>query len=150
MNQYSPHTDKGHKQRLSTRLLERLLFPSCSLSSKEKQRLAHEIAGKTILITGASYGIGEQLAYLLASLTTPDNRQNEQLKPVKLILVGRTTEKLEQVQAHIYQTHASASIYPIDLRDDESLERCIQFLQTLSVDIFINNGDHPEFCVTAV
>ena len=140
MNQYSPQVDTDRTQPLSIRLLEKLLFPSRTLSSKEKQRLAHDIAGKTILITGASYGIGEQLAYLLASITTSDNRQNEQLQPVKLVLVGRTTEKLEQVQAHIHQTNASASIYPIDLRDDESLERFIQFLQTLSIDIFINNA----------
>ena len=134
MNQYSAHTDKGHKQRLSTRLLERLLFPSRSLSSREKQRLAHEIAGKTILITGASYGIGEQLAYLLASLGTANDT------PISLILVGRTTEKLEQVQAHIHKTDASVSIYPIDLRDNESFKRFMQFLHTLSIDIFINNA----------
>ncbi|MBE0442988.1 MAG: SDR family NAD(P)-dependent oxidoreductase [Psychrobacter sp.] len=134
MNQYSPHTDKIHKQRLSTRLFERLLFPSRNLSSKEKQRLAHELAGKTILITGASYGIGEQLAYLLASLGTANNM------PISLILVGRTTEKLEQVQAHIHKTGASVSIYPIDLRDDKSLKRFMHFLHMLSVDIFINNA----------
>ena len=126
-------------QPLSSRLLAKLLFPSGGLSSKEKRQLAQKITGKTILITGASYGIGEQLAYLLASLTTFDNEGNYQ-QPPKLILVGRTQSKLEQVQERIVQAGGVATIYPLDLRDKQQLQDFIDDLKSYSVDVFINNA----------
>ena len=140
MTQYKPEPELACELPLSTRLLEKLLFPSKALSSLERQRLAQTVSGKTILITGASYGIGEQLAYLLASLNLRETEQTSLRRPAKLILVGRTTEKLQQVQARIIQKHSLASIYPIDLRDDEQLQSFIQFLQSQNVDVFINNA----------
>lgn len=137
MTEHQPKT--ASRPLLSTRLLEKLLFPSRALATKELRQLADAIAGKTILITGASYGIGEQLAYLLARVTALNNLAKKQM-PAKLILVGRTTQKLEQVQAHIQQMGGAAIIYPLDLRDDEQLREFITSLQTLSVDVFINNA----------
>jgi len=138
--QYKTDSELAHELPLSTRVLEKLLFPSRVLSSLERQRLAQAVSGKTILITGASYGIGEQLAYLLASLNLGETEQTSLQKPANLILVGRTTEKLQQVQARIIQKHGLASIYPIDLRNEEELQSFIQFLQRQNVDIFINNA----------
>jgi len=140
MTQYKPEPELAREPPLSTRLLEKLLFPSSALSSLERQRLAQAVSGKTILITGASYGIGEQLAYLLASLNLQEAEQISLRRPAKLILVGRTTEKLQQVQARIIQRYGLASIYPIDLRDEDELQSFIEFLQRQNVDIFINNA----------
>ena len=132
--------DVSNRQALSTRWLAKLLFPSKDLASHERRRLAQAISGKTILITGASFGIGEQLAYLLASLNLEETEQTCLQGPAKLILVGRTTEKLKQVQAQVIQNYGLASIYPLDLRDDDELQGFIEFLQPQNVDIFINNA----------
>lgn len=139
MSLYQADPEPTNTQPLSSRLLAKLLFPSRGLSSKEKRQLSQQIAGKTILITGASFGIGEQLAYLLASLTTFYNEENCQ-QPPKLILVGRTQSKLEQVQARINQTGAVAIIYALDLRDEQQLQGFIDYLTSYSVDIFVNNA----------
>lgn len=48
-------------------LLESILFPPTSFNEK---KLCLNLQAKTLIITGASSGIGEELAYLL----TPPNR----------------------------------------------------------------------------
>ncbi|MDQ0156325.1 FlaA1/EpsC-like NDP-sugar epimerase [Robertmurraya andreesenii] len=60
-------------------LLEKILFLSTGVN---KERLRNELRGKTIIITGASSGIGEEIAYFLADF------------PVHLILVARREAKL--------------------------------------------------------
>ncbi|MBU3714408.1 MAG: SDR family NAD(P)-dependent oxidoreductase, partial [Ferruginibacter sp.] len=63
--------------------LDWLIFPPVRLN---RSRLKEKFKDKTILITGASYGIGEALSLMLAETGA------------RLILVGRTVEKLEQVK----------------------------------------------------
>ena len=76
--------------------LENLLFPPAFLN---KKKLRFKLKGKTILITGASFGIGEELAYLLADMN------------IHLILVARTEEKLLTIKREIEKKAAKVSIF---------------------------------------
>lgn len=93
-----------------------------------KRTLSKVLAEKTVVITGASYGIGEQLAYILAPTGA------------RLILIGRTTDKLETVASHANHLGAKAHIWTADLRDEAQIAALIAYLQTLSVDILVNNA----------
>jgi FlaA1/EpsC-like NDP-sugar epimerase len=85
-------------------LLEKILFPSTYLN---KKKLRSKLKGKTILITGASSGIGEQVAYLLADIDA------------HLILVARREEKLLTIKSEIEKKAAVVSIFRADLTNKE-------------------------------
>jgi len=74
-----------------------------------ERRLRAAVAGKTALISGASYGIGEACAWLLASAGA------------KVLLVARSREQLEAVAAGIRSQGGIAEIYPTDLTDTEAV-----------------------------
>ncbi|MGG1657998.1 SDR family NAD(P)-dependent oxidoreductase [Brevibacillus sp. NRS-1366] len=86
--------------------------------------------GKTIVITGASSGIGEQVAYLLADFQ------------VQMILVARREEKLQNMKREIEKKAAKVSFYRADLRDSDEMEAFLSFLhqQPDGVDIVVNNA----------
>lgn len=112
-------------------LLSTLLFPSRLKDNKRLQaKLETTLAGKTVLITGASYGIGEELAYLLA------------LPTVHLILVARTAEKLDAVQQQVIQRGGTASTYALDLRNATQLDDFVAKLaqDNLHIDILVSNA----------
>ena len=108
-------------------LLESLLFLSTPFNDR---KLASALQGKTILITGASSGIGEQLAYLLGQM------------PVHLILVARREEKLSQIKQAIETKTAKVHIFRADLRNEDELEDFLTFLhqQPGGVHIVVNNA----------
>lgn len=97
-------------------LLENILFPPANLNVK---KLKNVLTGKTVLITGASSGIGEQLAFLLADID------------VHLILVARREEKLLILKGEIEKKSAKVSVFPADLRNDEEMERLLAFLHQI-------------------
>ncbi len=105
-------------------LLEFLLFPPTWLN---QTKLEKAVNGKTILITGATFGIGEKLAYQLAKTGA------------NLILVARTEEKLVEIKNNI---GGNVTIFPCDLTDIKSVENLLRELQNLpnGVDIFVNNA----------
>ncbi|MDW7674683.1 MAG: SDR family NAD(P)-dependent oxidoreductase [Bacillota bacterium] len=107
--------------------LEILLFPPVNL---EKKKLKSKITGKTVLITGASSGIGEQLAYQLASFD------------VHLVLVARTEAKLMTMKNKIEKEGAKVSIFQADLRNEEELEGLLEFLHHIpnGLDIIVSNA----------
>lgn len=109
------------------RLVEHFLFPPTSFRAG---RLRTAVQSKTVLITGASYGIGEMLALQLGAAGA------------RLVLVGRTVEKLEEVQAAIVAGGGEAEVFPADLRDKDAVERLIGFMRSREqgLDIFINNA----------
>jgi len=96
-------------------LKEKVLFGSVHIN---KKKLAKELQGKTVLITGASSGIGERLAYLLADTES------------HLILVARREEKLSGMKEDIEKRVAKVSIFRADLRNQEEMERLLAFLHT--------------------
>ena len=63
-----------------------LFFPFLWFS---RSRLRRRLDGKTVLITGASYGIGASLAETLAETNA------------RLLLVARTAEKLREVKDRV-------------------------------------------------
>ncbi len=108
-------------------LLQHILFPPVVLG---KLRLLQALHQKTILITGASYGIGECLAYALAA---PD---------IHLILVARTAEKLSLIKQELKAGGCRVTIYPTDLSKPEQVDQLIEKLLQLpnGIDIVINNA----------
>src|SRR6478672_7270449 len=63
--------------------------------------------GRTIVITGGGSGIGRCTAHELASLGA------------KVLITGRTAEKLERTAAEIRQDGGTAAHYVFDIRDEE-------------------------------
>ncbi|SCB91302.1 Short-chain dehydrogenase [Gilliamella bombicola] len=111
--------------KILTNLLNCLLFPIrkpnfCQL----EQCLRH----KTIIITGASFGIGEALCHLLSDIEC------------QLILVARTADKLQLIEQSLSNKKAKIDLFCADLRDVEQLDSFIAYLASYHVDVFINNA----------
>jgi uncharacterized protein len=94
---------------------------------------------ETVLITGASSGIGLELAKCFAS------------DGCKLILVARNAEALEKLAEELRVANKiEAIVLPADLSLPETPKRILQELsaQKISVDVLVNNagfGLHAEF-----
>lgn len=69
------------------------------------------LEGKLALVTGASRGIGAATAEALAEAGA------------HVILVGRTSSALEEVEERIHSSGGTATIAPLDLTDGESIGR---------------------------
>jgi short-subunit dehydrogenase len=88
-----------------------------------------KISNKTILITGASDGIGRSIALALA-------KHN-----VSLILAGRDNIKLEYVKGHCESLGSKVKILAFDITDNASRESIIKsVIHETTVDILINNA----------
>ncbi|MBP7175593.1 MAG: SDR family NAD(P)-dependent oxidoreductase [Thermoclostridium sp.] len=108
-------------------LLEHILFPPVFLS---KEKLRRKLAGKTIVITGASSGIGASLACALAGY------------PVHLVLIARSQDKLHSIKDEIEKQNARVSFFCADLRNRDEMAKLIDFLKQLpeKPDFFISNA----------
>ena len=111
--------------------LDSFLFPVRSVNTK---KLAATVSNKTILITGASFGIGAELALRLSQY------------PVTLILVARTKERLEEIKKHCGEK-AVVHIYITDLRDETAVNELITDLKAkeIAVDILVSNAGHSIY-----
>lgn len=109
------------------RLIEHLLFPPTWVSWG---RLDRAVRGKSVLITGASYGIGEALALRLGAMGA------------HLVLVGRTEERLLAVQAEVRSLGGQAEVFVADLRDATAVDALVTSLRARpqGLDIFVNNA----------
>lgn len=86
---------------------------------------------KTVLITGASSGIGKELAYIFAE------------KNYNLVLAARRKDRLEEIKADIKNKHsASVEIFDIDLSKLDSAEELYKKVSdnNIKVDVLINNA----------
>jgi uncharacterized protein len=94
---------------------------------------------QTALVTGASGGIGEDLARELAA------------RQYNLVLVARSTDKLEALGHELRQKYGiESTIIAMDLSTPDAAERLTRELETrqLTIDVLINNagsGDYGEF-----
>lgn len=107
--------------------MQLLFFPYLRFS---RAKLHQRLAGKTVLITGASYGIGECLAESLAETG------------VYLLLVARTTEKLLEVKKRVEARGGRADIFPCDLTNAAQVQTLLEQLHQLpgGIDIVVNNA----------
>lgn len=87
---------------------------------------SYGLSGKTVLITGASSGIGAAAARLFAN------------EGAKLILLGRDAKRLQALKIEIAQ--ASAQAFAFDITNEVALADCFQQIKTL--DIAINNAGY--------
>lgn len=75
----------------------------------DQGRLRSAVSGKTVLITGASYGLGEATARKLAAAGAT------------VLLVARSADKLDEVAASIAGDGGRAIAYPTDLTDEAQI-----------------------------
>ncbi len=92
--------------------------------------LSGRIANKTILITGASSGIGEAAAFRLAEAGG------------NIIVVARGTDQLQETAKKIRQLGGTAHVYTCDVADMDDCDRLVKKVikDHGSVDILINNA----------
>ena len=88
------------------------------------------IEGKVVLITGASDGIGKQVALDAAAAGA------------QVLLVSRSRDKLEAVQAEIEAAGGTAFVHPCDLTDMDDIVRMADDVLDLhgTVDVLVNNA----------
>jgi NADP-dependent 3-hydroxy acid dehydrogenase YdfG len=99
------------------------------------------VNGKVIIITGASSGIGEASAQLLAK------------NGAKVLLGARRTEKLEQIVTAIRQEGGIAEFKAVDVTDREDVQAFVHFAKDTfgRVDVIFNNaGVMPLSLMTAL
>lgn len=87
---------------------------------------------KTALITGATSGIGEAFARKLPSST-------------HLILTGRNSSKLRELQEELQTETRKVDIIQADLAQSEGIEDLLMSVQSHSVDLFINNAGLGQY-----
>ncbi|WP_404353245.1 SDR family NAD(P)-dependent oxidoreductase [Exiguobacterium aurantiacum] len=92
--------------------------------------MKQEVDGKTVLITGASSGIGKAFAYLLADTTA------------HLILVARSEANMNAMKDDIEQVSARVTVFPADLRNEEERIELLAFLNQLpdGLDVVVSNA----------
>lgn len=107
--------------------IENILYPKVFLNRRKATKY---FQGKTILITGASEGIGKACAIILSKFQ------------VHLILVARSQEKLEEVKAIATQNNSTASIYVTDLYQEQQIDQLIEYIHArqMTIDILISNA----------
>jgi len=92
--------------------------------------LSGAIGGKTVLITGASSGIGKAAAIKAAAAGAT------------VLLVARTPEKLEETKAEIEEAGGQAHIHRCDLSDLDDVEKMASevLAEYGKIDILVNNA----------
>ncbi len=100
------------------------------MNAKLKKLFQQKVNGKTIIVTGASSGIGLTVSKDLAQAGA------------HVLLLARTKDKLDEVKAEIEAEGGKASVFPCDLSDMESIDAVSkEILASVDhIDILINNA----------
>ena len=100
------------------------------MDAKLKKLFQQKVNGKTIIVTGASSGIGLTVSKYLAQAGA------------HVLLLARTRDKLDEVKAEIEAEGGKASVFPCDLNDMESIDAVSkEILASVDhIDILINNA----------
>jgi len=93
-------------------------------------RLTSAVRGRVILVTGASYGIGEATARRLARAGAT------------VLLVARTADQLEVVAGEIRADDGTAFVYPANLADPAAVEELARtaLAEHGHVDVLVSNA----------
>jgi NAD(P)-dependent dehydrogenase (short-subunit alcohol dehydrogenase family) len=94
------------------------------------ERLAGAVGGRVVLVTGASYGIGEATARRLGRAGA------------KVLLVARTAERLEEVAEGIRAAGGEADVYAVNLADPTAVEGLVRSVLADHgrVDVLVSNA----------
>jgi len=89
-----------------------------------------KLAGKTVLITGASQGLGAATARLMAG------------RGAKVVLLARTEAQLADVASEIEAAGGAAEYHPVDLSDLGAVEQLTEAIKAAGVvpDVIVNNA----------
>ncbi|OIK12193.1 oxidoreductase [Bacillus sp. MUM 116] len=94
------------------------------------------LKGKNIVITGASGGIGAEIAKLSAA------------SGANLVLLARSIGKLKQLQSELQKKHnIKVDIFQLDVSDTDKVQEVFQriFVEIATVDILVNNAGFGIF-----
>jgi hypothetical protein len=108
-----------------------LLWPRATLyKPTEEHSMSKNISGKTVVITGASSGLGEATAYHLASLGA------------KVVLGARREDKLQQIVASIEARGGQAAYLVTDVTQAGDVRALVQLAvhRFGKLDVIINNA----------
>ncbi|MDR2061268.1 MAG: SDR family NAD(P)-dependent oxidoreductase [Acinetobacter sp.] len=100
------------------------------MNAKLKKLFQQKVDGKTIIVTGASSGIGLTVSKCLAQAGA------------HVLLLARTKEKLDEVKAEIEAEGGKASVFPCDLNEMESIDAVSKEILAAvdHIDILVNNA----------
>lgn len=100
------------------------------MNAKLKKLFQQKVDGKTIIVTGASSGIGLTVSKHLAQAGA------------HVLLLARTKETLDEVKAEIEAEGGKASVFPCDLNDMESIDAVSKEILAAvdHIDILVNNA----------
>jgi NAD(P)-dependent dehydrogenase (short-subunit alcohol dehydrogenase family) len=105
---------------------EREMDPNLS----SRRTLREALQGRTVIITGASSGIGRSTAMMVAAAGGIP------------LLVARNVEKLEEARAEIVAGGGEAYVYAADLSDMDSIDRLVErvLADHRNIDFLVNNA----------
>jgi len=95
-----------------------------------------QLKDRNIVITGASSGIGAEIAKLCAA------------SGANLVLLARSIDKLEQLKAQLEETYrVSVLVYRLDVADTDQVQEVFDqiFARIGSIDILVNNAGYGIF-----
>src|SRR5687768_15315967 len=100
---------------------------------KERQiplRKHHGLQGKTVVITGASSGVGKATALEMAR------------RGAKVVLAARRVKALEELAAECESMGAEAKVVPTDVTDSEAVQKLAATAKawTGNIDVWVNNA----------
>ena len=95
-----------------------------------ERSLTSSVKGKTILVTGASSGIGREVARKIGEAGGT------------VVLVARTREKLDELREEVEEAGGTAHVHPADLSDMDDIDRVADEIlaEHGAVDILVNNA----------
>jgi NAD(P)-dependent dehydrogenase (short-subunit alcohol dehydrogenase family) len=96
----------------------------------DPDRLRDAVSGKTALVTGASYGVGEATARKLAAAGAT------------VLVVARSADKLDELVAAIGAGGGRAVAYPADLTDQDAVSTLVDEITNRhgALDILVSNA----------